>query len=821
MRTGWYFWAIGVLLVTSAVAAEAEHAAAKTPSFNAPLTGGPPAEPLYVGQLRLTRLLEQLTQRTGETLSEQELGSLGVLDTADMSRPILLGASITTNDSWLAFSPKSAPRTDAANAVLAALGLSAVSDTSCAVAHAPAGLVQMCGSPAAIIASRTEILARYAHAAPRGDIDLELGIREPARAKSVYELRSSVPGFVSSLVELMPKLADEPALVHGLSDLAFDWAYGIAETYESTGPLHWTFDFESDGSARTEMSTRPAGGTRLARALASGHGHAPPAAFWQLPESAQVGIYTSTDTWRPFFSPGPRALSLLARVAASPAAAETPALSLAGNVLLRCLSEDRALSFGLEIGVGAAKRARGKSAGTSAKPVAKASKAAKQEPSRDDDPLAATYMMLGIEDARGECGHALQALFQGVAGAPPKAGEKSRFSLSAAKLPADFPKPVSVLSLGEGRAATQLALAARQGTAWLVWGSNLDVLRAPLRAVLHPDARAVERAKARPALAQLVQSAALLGGFLDLPNLGSVAGLGASRDWPLVPLNALERNGELVSTGRLEPGPASALLGQFLAGYQKSDLPSSASAQARASQRKILKMACKLGADDGCNHLGLIFTDGRGIAADFDSARPLFQVACDHDVAVSCGNLGYVEKKAHPEQARAAFEKGCALDSPYSCLGFGTFLLDQGKPGEQALALEKNQKACDGNMAEGCANLGYQYREGKGVSADPEKGFEHDTRACQLGSGIGCTWVGNVLLSGKGHAQDEPLAFKYYARACELDKRIGCYALGLSYLNGRGVDKDASKAREYLRVACDAGHAESCRTLAELVDGAP
>src|SRR4051812_1236652 len=127
MRTGWHFWAVGALLVTSVGAAGAQHAAPKNPSFSAPLTGGPPAAPLYVGQLRLTPLLEQLRKRTGEALSEQEIGSLGVLDTADMSRPILLGASVTTNDSWLVFSPKSAPRTDAPSAVLAALGLSAVS----------------------------------------------------------------------------------------------------------------------------------------------------------------------------------------------------------------------------------------------------------------------------------------------------------------------------------------------------------------------------------------------------------------------------------------------------------------------------------------------------------------------------------------------------------------------------------------------------------------------------------------------------------------------------------------------------------------------
>jgi TPR repeat protein len=83
-------------------------------------------------------------------------------------------------------------------------------------------------------------------------------------------------------------------------------------------------------------------------------------------------------------------------------------------------------------------------------------------------------------------------------------------------------------------------------------------------------------------------------------------------------------------------------------------------------------------------------------------------------------------------------------------LGFST------PPLPEALkrAAELLARACDGNVAEACTELGFRYSRGIGVAVDQEKSAPVDStramaafaKACSLGSGASPKRIGSALM---------------------------------------------------------------------------
>jgi TPR repeat protein len=123
--------------------------------------------------------------------------------------------------------------------------------------------------------------------------------------------------------------------------------------------------------------------------------------------------------------------------------------------------------------------------------------------------------------------------------------------------------------------------------------------------------------------------------------------------------------------------------------------------------------ACDGGDARGCNNLGVMYMDGRGVAKDEVRAVTLFQGACDHDEAAGCSALGvaYMDGRGvKKDEARAVtlYQQGCDGGNADGCTGLGMMYADgRGVAKDEAHAVTLYQKGCDGGEAAGCSELAW------------------------------------------------------------------------------------------------------------------
>jgi TPR repeat protein len=151
----------------------------------------------------------------------------------------------------------------------------------------------------------------------------------------------------------------------------------------------------------------------------------------------------------------------------------------------------------------------------------------------------------------------------------------------------------------------------------------------------------------------------------------------------------------------------------------------------------------------------------------------------------------------------------CDKGNAGSCFNYGTFL-GRTKGGPEALPFY--QKACEGDVADGCAKLAMRL---KFVSKnDPDafnKGFASAKKGCDLGSGSSCLWAG--LYAGSPDnpdGADSEAGFHLNERACGFGDKLGCRRVARAYLRGDGVDQNVAKGEAFLWKACQGGDVRAC-----------
>ena len=85
------------------------------------------------------------------------------------------------------------------------------------------------------------------------------------------------------------------------------------------------------------------------------------------------------------------------------------------------------------------------------------------------------------------------------------------------------------------------------------------------------------------------------------------------------------------------------------------------------------------------------------------------------------------------------------------------------------------RKACDGQDAEACFNLGVRYGKGEGVTQDSVKAVEFYRKACDGGQNApGCFSLGWMYYTNRGVRQSVDKALTFFGRACDLKSELGC-----------------------------------------------
>ena len=73
------------------------------------------------------------------------------------------------------------------------------------------------------------------------------------------------------------------------------------------------------------------------------------------------------------------------------------------------------------------------------------------------------------------------------------------------------------------------------------------------------------------------------------------------------------------------------------------------------------------------------------------------------------------------------------------------YIKDQGVEQDYSKAINLYKKACDGNIAEACHNLGALYALGKGVKQDYTSAKGYIFKACALGFQDGCDYLNKMI----------------------------------------------------------------------------
>lgn len=237
---------------------------------------------------------------------------------------------------------------------------------------------------------------------------------------------------------------------------------------------------------------------------------------------------------------------------------------------------------------------------------------------------------------------------------------------------------------------------------------------------------------------------------------------------------------------------------------------------------RYIQRSCELDYAPGCFRAAVITQRGLLLARDDAQVERLLDKGCALGDAASCHDLGYlyfegVHAPRDQDRALALFAQSCDMGLPRGCgtqawLYMQDGLTPQGR--DDARAIELGQRACAGNDAPACTNLGHLIEQGKGVPADPARALPYYIKACAAGHTFGCGSLGVLMAQGRGTPPDETAALPYLQRGCSDEHGEACAHLALLHQYGRaGLPKSAATANYFRRQACANGDRPSCTYL--------
>jgi len=133
--------------------------------------------------------------------------------------------------------------------------------------------------------------------------------------------------------------------------------------------------------------------------------------------------------------------------------------------------------------------------------------------------------------------------------------------------------------------------------------------------------------------------------------------------------------------------------------------------------------------------------------------------------------------------------------------------------------LKRYKEACENGDMQGCFDLGYAYRHGKGVKKNYFKALTPLKMGCDGGVPKGCAVLGDMYWLGLGVKVNYTKMTQYYLKGCNGGFPSVCNGVAISYSTGYGMPKDKKKAIVYFNKACDAGNELACRSLARHYEG--
>lgn len=161
------------------------------------------------------------------------------------------------------------------------------------------------------------------------------------------------------------------------------------------------------------------------------------------------------------------------------------------------------------------------------------------------------------------------------------------------------------------------------------------------------------------------------------------------------------------------------------------------------------------------------------------------------------------------EDCKAQCDKGSAD----SCLNYAQIVKSKKS---RAAAMPFFKKACDGDVADGCGELGnamWPDSDDKEVEKQAKASLAILAKGCSMGSGFSCDLAGDMQTDKDYKVLDVAAALKSYDRGCSLGYGTACWSLANVYFKGKLVPQDEAKGVSLLLKACQGANADECSEL--------
>jgi TPR repeat protein len=241
---------------------------------------------------------------------------------------------------------------------------------------------------------------------------------------------------------------------------------------------------------------------------------------------------------------------------------------------------------------------------------------------------------------------------------------------------------------------------------------------------------------------------------------------------------------------------------------------------------------CVAGDQEGCRNLGVLYSEGIGVAKDPRKAAALFAQACTGGSMAACNHMGLLFAEGmgvdkSPLEAGKMFAKACDGGHGLACKNLGLMLRDgRGIDKNVELAEKALDKACVANTPFACTNAGDLDRQNAEATKDDQakkiawgKMREHYQKGCEAKDMTSCRQLGVAYLDGAGVPKTPTAASVWLLRACPAtpspaDDAVACRLLGMMKVDGFGVPQDRDAGMRELSRACDKKDVKACEGLA-------
>lgn len=374
----------------------------------------------------------------------------------------------------------------------------------------------------------------------------------------------------------------------------------------------------------------------------------------------------------------------------------------------------------------------------------------------------------------------------GVAGASSGTG---RAAVSGAARPVSRSEWARALVASQAAAEPAAPAASRKSRAPLIGAAVVVVVLAALVAggffVIHhrtaavvSDALPASPGQAPSASDSPLSAASPLATAAATSETASTAATAAGTSSPLTEAKPAEPDAAKAGTE-----PASAVVAMK---KPASDAPSPAKAAVSATAGRgvalfgagkydaalpFLRKACDGGDTSGCVDLGVMYENGRGVAADVVQAQTLYRKGCDGGNRMGCDDLAKLVLRIAKHAGDGTQIGAVQAAAPEPAVTGGAALY---KAGQYIAAVPLLRTSCNGGDAHACGLLGGMYETGLGVERDADQAVPLLRKGCDAGDPGSCTSLGYMYEEGLGVTQDHAQANALYRKACNGGDSVGC-----------------------------------------------